>query len=513
MWYNCNNKPKKPCYSWQDWYREGMNKLSESEIQKRLQELRNLRVLHRKAVEKNVKLEEENKSQKERISILEDNQEFLLDQVEALKLQLEEFKQIIFGRKKKKKDDDDNDIFTPKKEKKKPKERSKDSYKRAIPDEDDITAHEHHGLDSSCQDCGTNLEDKETIVFYEEDIPLPNKEAKLKQIIKHHVEKGYCPNCRKWHTAYPLPSAKVILGNKVRLYIAYLSILLRLSFSQIQSLLWDTYHFKISDGEIAKILHKSADNLRPEFERIKKKLQKGRGVHLDETSWGEFYLWVMVSMDNDDVLYLAGRTRGKGNADELLGHDPKTASDSIDFVLARITDAYAAYKNQPGPHQQCWSHPHTKLEQLAYSKTLSKETREHCYETYSTFEEVYAELRGYIKEPFSQKKRNKQKLQLLKAIEHWRQPNSKDPKKLHKVKQQFYDYLDEWFTCMDYDGMPCDNNKAERKLRHFVIKRKISFGNKSKKGHETFSILTSVLMTYWKTHKNNFFPQLSALCA
>ena len=485
-----------------------MQKLTQKEINRRLVELRNLRVLHRKAVERNAKLERENKSQKERIIALEENQEFLLDQVEALKLQVEELKQIVFGRKKKKKDEDEEeeDDFRPKKEKKEPKKRNKDSYKRTIPDESDVTAHEHHSLNISCPDCGISLHDRETVAFYEEDIPLPDKETKLKQVIKHHVEKGYCPNCRKWHTAYPLPSAKVVLGNKVRLYIAYLSILLRLSFSQIQSLLWDTYRFRISDGEIAKILHRTADRLKPEFERIKKRLQKEEGVHLDETAWGDFYMWVMASADpaNEDVLYLAGKTRGKGNVDELLGND---------FEGIRITDAYVVYKNHPGQHQQCWSHPHTKLEQLAYSKTLSKETRQHCYETYGEFSVIYEKLRGYLKDPFNPGKREKQKQLLFKQIRQWRKPNAKDPRKLHNVKQQFYDYPEEWLTCMAYDGIPCDNNKAERKLRHFVIKRKISFGNKSEKGHETFETLATVLMTCWKTHKDNFFPELRMLCA
>ncbi len=144
-----------------------MEKLTEKEIQKRLWELRNLRVLHKRAVAKNLKLEAKNKSQRERITVLEENQEFLLDQLEELKLQLEELKQIVFGRKKKKdRDDEDNDDFRPKKEKKEPVKRTKESYKRPVPDEEDVTTHEYHTLDSGCTDCGTGLQDKETLFFY-----------------------------------------------------------------------------------------------------------------------------------------------------------------------------------------------------------------------------------------------------------------------------------------------------------------------------------------------------------
>jgi hypothetical protein len=117
-----------------------------------------------------------------------------------------------------------------------------------------------------------------------------------------------------------------------------------------------------------------------------------------------------------------------------------------------------------------------------------------------------------ISEPFDVAKRNRQKNKLKREIRIWTEPNSEDPKKLRKVKQQFCDYEAEWFTCLDYEGVPCDNNKAERMLRHFVIKRKISFGTKTERTSDTFSVLASVFMTHWKKHQDNFFQELLPLC-
>jgi hypothetical protein len=49
-----------------------------------------------------------------------------------------------------------------------------------------------------------------------------------------------------------------------------------------------------------------------------------------------------------------------------------------------------------------------------------------------------------------------------------------------------------------YKGIPADNNKAERALRHMVIKRRTSFGSKTQKGAEVSSILSSVILSlYW----------------
>jgi len=57
-------------------------------------------------------------------------------------------------------------------------------------------------------------------------------------------------------------------------------------------------------------------------------------------------------------------------------------------------------------------------------------------------------------------------------------------------------------------GVPSDNNKAERMLRHFVIKRKISFGTKTEKSSKAFNINASVLMTYWQRFRENFFVEI-----
>ena len=51
---------------------------------------------------------------------------------------------------------------------------------------------------------------------------------------------------------------------------------------------------------------------------------------------------------------------------------------------------------------------------------------------------------------------------------------------------------EKYLTCLKFPGqIPMDNNKAERGLRHLVIKRKISYGSKTEKGAETIIWLAS----------------------
>ncbi|HEX2242668.1 MAG TPA: hypothetical protein VHK27_05360, partial [Gammaproteobacteria bacterium] len=80
---------------------------------------------------------------------------------------------------------------------------------------------------------------------------------------------GWCPCCRKWMSALPLPPTTVLIGENAKIYTCYLSVIMRLSFEQIHTLLTTTYRFSISDGEISNILEHEATHLRPEYEALK----------------------------------------------------------------------------------------------------------------------------------------------------------------------------------------------------------------------------------------------------
>lgn len=123
----------------------------------------------------------------------------------------------------------------------------------------------------------------------------------------------------------------------------------RLSFTQVQNLPQDTYQFSVSQGEIAKILEREATKLRPQFEQLKAKIRGEPDVHLDETGWkllqsGEpSYAWVMSGVESQESIFLVGESRGKGNAEKLLG-------ENYDGFV--VTDDYGVYRKL-SRHQLC----------------------------------------------------------------------------------------------------------------------------------------------------------------
>src|SRR3990167_93906 len=385
--------------------------------------------------------------------------------LEDFKLQIEELQTMVFGKKKKKEVDDDD--LTPPKEK---IPRSSDSYKRPIPKESEVTEVKFHPL-NQCS-CGEEVTQKKTVLFFEEDIPIPAK----KIVRKHVVGKAYCLSCKKWQTSIPLPTSKVILGLNIQKYTCYLSIMCRLSFTQIQ-----------------KILNREAIKLRPFYEQLKVKIRGEPVIHLDETSWKLFvdgsatYSWVMSGGESKENVFLIGESRGKGNMDHLVGEN---------FNGFVVSDDYGAYRKL-NKHQLCWAHLLRKFRDLAKSGELDEKTRLHCKAEYQKLCLIYDDLKNdrRIKryDDFSLRLKELSKIKQL------------DPKKLIRMKTTLAKNIPKYLTCLSDSRIPLTNNQAERSLRHLVLKRRISFGSLTKRTADNLAILLSILMSLKQRFQSNFF--------
>lgn len=460
-------------------------KLTESEIHARLIRLRNLEHLHVAARERIVFLETENRQLKQRVKELEDQSTDQNTKIEALSFQFEQIKNKLFGKKPvvhsilRSTEKKPRDIF---------------SCRRPIPET--VTDTQSH-LVHECTHCHGALQKKSVTIFFVEDIPLPIQ----KTVIKHEVEIGYCTVCRRQSSGYPIPSKTVVLGGNVQKYVCILSIANRLSHAQIQDHLEAVCGLHISIGEIGNILQEEADNLRPEYHALKESVINQAGTHYDETGWkvqkeeqGK-YAWVATGTENNDTVFSLGRSRGKGNI--------------ADIGIARlgITDDYAAYKNTFEEHQLCWSHPHRKLRDLAESEEFEEEKKKYINKTHSQFSALYHRIQKSLHTDISPYL----KRTVQRTFDHISESHALDPTPLSKLKEALRRNKKAYFTYLDHPGIPIDNNKAERALRHLVIKRKISFGSKTQRGAETTSILASVVLSLKWNNPGTWFQKYLVL--
>lgn len=417
-------------------------------------------------------------AQKKRIGLLEEQVRLLKDEngllqaknsilesaLSDLKLQLEELRGIVFGKKRKKDDETHHDDLPPA-EGNPAIERTRESYQRKTPAEHEITEEKNHPL-SCCAFCGGRLSRRKQVLYVEEDIPLPQK----KIVIRHTIEKGWCASCGTWSSGASLPSARVVLGQHVKRYVTYLSVICRQSYSQIQDILKQTYDFEISQGEIAKILEKEGERMRPEYEQLKMSIRGEPSLHLDETGWNLFmgdgyhrYAWTMTGGESSEAVFVLGKTRGKGNADDLLG----------DSKAVVVSDDYGAYRNLKNPHQLCCAHILRKLRDLASSGEITGNVHAHCRGAYEEFARIYTDIETarVSSNPAASHDALHERLNVFTF------PHPLDPAKLSRIKNQVAKRSHQYLTCLLHTHVASDNNAAERSLRHLVLKRKISFGS------------------------------------
>ena len=429
-------------------------------------------------------LEAENKQLKVRVKELEDKNTDQGAKIEAISFQLEQIKNKLFGKK-----------LIPHRmlEKREAVERPLSSYRRPIPT--NVTDTKEHPIEA-CPRCNQKLTKTSIRVFYEEDIPLPIQ----KTVIKHCVEVGYCAACKRQSSGCPIPSKKSVLGDTVRKYVCILSIANRLSHHQIQEHLKNVFDVQVSIGEIGNILHTEANNLRPEYQALKESVRNQQGTHFDETGWnvqkeeqGQ-YAWVATGTENNDAVFSLGRSRGKGNIAD------------IGVPRLGISDDYGAYKNAFPAHQLCWAHPQRKLRDLAESAEFGEEKKANIIIAYGGFSRLYRRIQKSLRNELSPYLKRK----FQTAFDCLSASHILDPTPLSKIKESLRRNREKYFTFLDHPGIPLDNNKAERALRHLVIKRKISFGSKTQRGAETTSILASVILSLkWNDPEHWFKTYLS----
>jgi transposase len=479
-----------------------MEKLSQEEIDRRMVELYNYRRLYPELRQKYEALKAENIQL--RAELARERKE-RMETVEALKLQVEELREMVFGRKRGKHDDDDppaqsSSMEDPPTEK---KPRPPASFRRPVPKDEDVTEEKHFGIDC-CPDCGEILTNLREAVRYMEDIIIPAL-SDLKIVEKHVIETGFCPHCRKWHSAIPIRKQVCSLGKNVRSRIAYCITVQGQTYEKITRDLEDTFGIVVSDGEVAHIQTMEAVSLLPEYHDIDARIREDPCRHGDETSWpvqkeGEGnWGWVKTASTTPDTIFRLGRSRGKGNAKILFSGDQRT-----------VTDDYAVYDDIEN-HGLCWAHPKRKFQDLAESATLAPSRKRRCQKFYERFRLLLHRVKAVHETPYDRLARMEAAAAFRGEIAGLCSPHATDPKKLATLKKTFLENTEYYLFCVLEPDIPMTNNKAERSIRPLVIKRKLSFGSKTQKGADVMSILLSVCLTTWWKKPKNFYAAYQAI--
>ena len=353
-----------------------------------------------------------------------------------------------------------------------------------------------------CPHCG-NANIKEPVEGAEQkrtvtDIPAPN------HIVYEVVYQRYwCNICEKMvrgDTPWLQPNEE--FGPAVASWIAY-ERMLGLSVEKVQSNLFETYGFTMSEDRVLKSEKWVADLLKGDYEKIHEELLKAKAAGGDETQFRingkNGWLWVFTCVMG--TYYKIAPTRGHKVPEEVL--------KGFDGDLTR--DAWKPYDILKCGHQLDLLHVNRWLERaeirhrieprsLLTSKTAQLNGPGRPPEEFIRFSDgvraVLKEAIEYSKmEPVpSVDKRGiayksfRKKMKALLTLE-W------TDRDVVRIVKELRKRLDMLFTFVKRSGVDWHNNNAERGIRKGVLHRKNSGGRRTWIGARSLEILLSVLET------------------
>lgn len=478
-------------------------KLSQQEIEHRLQEGRNYKHLY---TELKLRFDDLSHDHKQCPKLLADLQAILATQ----SIRIAELEAMVFGKKKRPPSGRLAPLLSPLVI----EHRDADSYRRPTPPPAAITETVSVPLPKHCA-CGGSFDQASVTTHdrYQEDIPLPELTADYQPhlVTKFAVQRAVCNGCGHATAEQQLGGQPVTLGTNVRLLVTHLVAVVGMSYNQVTHLLRVLYNLTVSGGEVATILHKQHEAWLPAYNQLKDDIRAAPVDHVDETPWpiqdlqGQGYAWCLSDAGSTDVCFSLADSRGVGHAKNLFGNH---------FSGVRVSDDYCAYRNLPGQQQLCWVHLYRTIRDLVYNEELPKLQRPYLSRWYAGFAGIYQDLRQYLAEPYDKATRKNQ------AVALWRQvqvlasqpsPKSGEPRKLTRLKAQLLRAgKDRLFVCLP-KNTPCDNNRAERDLRQLVLKRKRSFGSKTRRGAQALATVLSICTTTWRRNPTGYFGALAAV--
>lgn len=347
-------------------------------------------------------------------------------------------------------------------------------------EEPEITKTIRHSVDI-CPYCNTKLDAKEILDVIEEEIP----EMKQIKVIKHEIEYGICPNCKRRVVAKNNAPADRF-GPNLKSKIALLRHDDRLPLRKVESTLLRDHDFEITHTGIMKIIRKVAKKLKEPYYEIIKRVRSSRVVYVDETQYklnGEtWWLWTFVC--EDAILFVIRKSRSKEVVEEILGKE---------FREIISCDGWKTYESFSDKLQRCWAH---LLRESHYLKEKHKD-----FEIYHDYlKKMFDRIIEIRLKPPDEETR-------IKLAEEMKESLLGTAKKMGK-NASFKEFagkiengINYWFTCIVHLEVEPTNNFAEQALRELIVQRKIMGGLRSERGAETLEILSTMIATWKKQGK------------
>ena len=301
-----------------------------------------------------------------------------------------------------------------------------------------------------------------------------------------------CSHChQRVHTRHPLQTSQATgaagchLGENAIATAVALNKQFGLSTRKTCSILQNMFGLRLSPGGLTHLCHRAATWLKSHYHALFQQARQSPALHVDETSWyvGESGHFLHVATTPELTLYRVLDHRRRESVEDLLG-------DLQQYTNVLVSDCLNIYDLDIPYQQKCYAH-HLKAISSAIAAhprggtsflAACKALLQHAMEVGRTRHQLTPAELHQRRQDLQQQAVNLLHITRADALET-------------QVRNRLFRQIDHLFTFLDHPDVDPTNNLAERQLRPAVISRKISCGNKTRAGADTWQILASLAAT------------------
>jgi predicted RecB family nuclease len=282
--------------------------------------------------------------------------------------------------------------------------------------------------------------------------------------VKFVGRKSHCPTCQR---DYAPPAIRRLrgrlFGHSFQAWAVYQRIALHLPYRVIAQVIQDLFSEHVATGTILKFMRNVADCYRHTETLIRRRVLASPFVHADESTISiqgkQHYVWVLT--DGTHFVFHMTETREATALRKTLRG----------FTGVLVSDFFSGYDSMECRQQKCLVHLIRDLNDDLWKNPFSRQCESFVAAVRDLFVPILADVDRY-----GLKVRHLHKH--MKAVDRFYKQaiNGKqyECEIVQKYQKRFVRYRESLFLFLVEDGIPWNNNVAERGLRHFAVQRKIS---------------------------------------
>ncbi len=305
-----------------------------------------------------------------------------------------------------------------------------------------------------------------------------------KTVRKYVSTKSRCPKCGEYYSpdSFRGPHSHAF-GHAFHAWCVYQRVVLRLPYRIIAQVIEHLFGVGLSAPTIVNFLKYLAEYYSPTEAAMLQALLKSEFVHVDETKISiqgvDHYVWVFT--DGTHVVFRMTETRET----EIV----RTVLAGYQGVL--ISDFYGGYDSMPFRQQKCLVHLIRDINDDLWKAPFDRELETFAVEVQALLVPILEAVEQYGLKARHLRRFLKDVARFYDSTITGREHSSET---VRTYQKRFKRYRDSLFTFLTQDGIPWENNMAERVIKQLAVQRKIS-GSFFKQGAQHYLLLLAISQT------------------